>query len=113
MSVFVVIPFYKNTEELESCKAALENQIPHVLIVQEDQTAPDPNGLRVVRGHAQAPGQDRPHLALGFLQQARIAHPVEDLAHDEIVGPRERPESLQGGGMQSFRPAGIFCGVAE
>jgi GT2 family glycosyltransferase len=36
MSVFVVIPFYKNTEELESCKAALENQIPHVLIVQED-----------------------------------------------------------------------------
>jgi N-acetylglucosaminyl-diphospho-decaprenol L-rhamnosyltransferase len=36
MSVFVVIPFYKNTEELESCKSALAAQIQHVLIVSED-----------------------------------------------------------------------------
>lgn len=38
MSVFVVIPFYKNKEELESCKVALVEQIPHVLIVSEDES---------------------------------------------------------------------------
>ena len=37
MNLFVVIPFYKNEKELESCKSALKDQIPHTLIVADDQ----------------------------------------------------------------------------
>jgi GT2 family glycosyltransferase len=36
MSLFVLIPFYKNVVELESCKKALEGQVDHTLIVSED-----------------------------------------------------------------------------
>ena len=47
-------------------------------------------------GIAEAPGQDRAHLALGLFHQVPIAQPVDDLAHHELVGPPARPVRLHG-----------------